>query len=128
MGFVLGDTWTASQDDPELAFRVRALADRYRLTKLVSLAETILHRMLNPENVLMFLGLLSGRVVGSHSWLEEACWTLMESDRNAILRRCEGDISELIKQNPDLAKKLILWQTGAGGDPAPSRCKRKRVA
>merc|ERR1712196_323177 len=103
----------------DLAFRVRALADRYRLSKLVSLAESILYRMLVPETVLMFLG----RLVGTGSALEEACWALVESDRNSILRACESDISDLIHQNPELAKKLILWQTGAVADPAPSRHK-----
>merc|ERR1712146_694858 len=73
--FVLGDTWNAPRDDADLAFRVRALADRYRLTKLVSLAESILHRMLAPDTVLMFLG----RLVGTGSALEEACWALVES-------------------------------------------------
>jgi len=120
--YVLCDTWEGSRTDPELAFRVRALADRYRLPRLVTLAEAHLLDMLSPSTTLAFLG----HVVGSGGALEEACWALMDSNRDAILRANEADVSVIIAQNPELAKRLILWQTGADADPAARPQKRMR--
>lgn len=120
---VLGDPWDDSQTDAELVFRVRALADRYRLPRLVNSAEAHLTRLLNLSNVLMFLS----RVVGSGSGLEDSCWALIESDREGILKANQGAVRSIIAQNPELAERLILWQTGAELDPAARPNKRNRA-
>lgn len=120
---VLGDAWDDSQIDAELVFRVRALADRYRLTRLVAQAEAHLCRMLTVTNALMFLG----RVVGSGSGLEDACWALIESDRKGVLKANQDAVDSIIAQNPELAKRLILWHTGADLDPAARPNKRQRA-
>merc|ERR1712032_597853 len=110
--------------DEELAFRVRALADRYCMPRLVCLAESILYGMLSQTTVLSFLG----RVVGSGGALEDACWALLNSAGEEILTENADVISDLISQNPELAKRLILWRSGADGDPARGNGKRRRLS
>ena len=120
--FVHSDAWDGANGDAELAFRVRALADRYRLHRLVELAEAQLLAMLNRSSVLSFLG----RIVGIGGALEEACWELVDSDRETILKDNECDIEHIVVQNPEFAKQLILFQTGAPGDPVARLSKRQR--
>merc|ERR1712232_1142705 len=75
------NAWGGSKTDATLAFRVRTLADRYCMPELVYLSESILHGMLTEGTVLSFLG----RVLGTGSALEDACWAMMSSARERIL-------------------------------------------
>ena len=125
--FILGDAWEGPRDDAQLNFRVRALADRYQLPRLLDLAEANLHRLLNPTSVLSFLG----NVVGSGGPLEEACWELMDSHGAQVVEASEGDVDAIVEQNARLAKRLILWGAGAGacgssGSSAGTAALRKR--
>jgi ABC-type transporter Mla MlaB component len=119
----IGNTWVGSKTDSSLAFRVRTLADRYCMPQLVYLADSILHGMLTEDTVLSFLG----QVVGSGGALEDACWAMMSAARERILANNEHLVSDLVQQNPELAKKLILWKTGAEADPAWGGPKRQKV-
>merc|ERR1712083_999328 len=93
-------------DDAEVAFRVRILADRYHLPRLVDIADAHLHRLLSPATVLTFLG----RVLDSGGSLEDACWTLLDTEGTAIIEAHEADLDAIIAQNAKLAKRLILWR------------------
>lgn len=119
----LGISWAGSKTDSNLAFRVRELADRYCMPQLVYAAESVLHGMLTEDTVLSF----AGRIVGSGSALEDACWAMMTSARERILTKNESCIGDLIQENPELAKKLILWKTGAEADPVRGTGKRRKV-
>jgi len=116
--FLLSDTWDTgenhehdSETETDLAFRVRAFADRYCLSRLVVLAEARICKLLRAANVLSFLG----RVLGTGGFLEDACWALLESDRSILMEENEAQLDELVSQNPGLAKRLLLWCAGSGG-------------
>ncbi|CAE7860564.1 unnamed protein product, partial [Symbiodinium microadriaticum] len=92
--------------DVDLAFAVRFLADRYCLKELVQLAESELLAMLCPENALSFLGRLSA--LKSSNFLELACWKMIQADGCKLLEQQHHQLSQLIEENPTVAKQLIL--------------------
>ncbi|CAE7527675.1 unnamed protein product, partial [Symbiodinium sp. CCMP2456] len=92
--------------DVDLAFAVRFLADRYCLKELVQLAESELLAMLCPENALSFLGRLSD--LKSSNCLELACWKMIQADGCKLLEQQHHQLSQLIEENPTVAKQLIL--------------------
>ncbi|CAE7197538.1 unnamed protein product [Symbiodinium sp. CCMP2592] len=92
--------------DVDFAFAVRFLADRYCLKELVQLAESELCAMLCPENALSFLGRLSA--LKSSNCLEPACWKMIQADGCKLLEQQEHQLSQLIEENPAVAKQLIL--------------------
>ena len=114
--FIVSDTFTA-KGDADLAFEVRFLADRYRLQHLVSLADAELLALLSKNNALSFLG----RTFGSDSELESACWTLVEEEAYSILELQSEALGDLVRENPALAKELLLRTVRGSGH------KRRRV-
>ncbi|CAL1163241.1 unnamed protein product [Cladocopium goreaui] len=119
--FLMTDRWdaTSSHVEPDLAFNVRHLAKTFRLPRLMLLAEGHLQQQLSGQTVLNILG----RVIGSGSTLEKACWSLLTLEREAILKQSQAQIETIVKEHPELAMKLILLGTGAPLDPVPKRRK-----
>jgi len=107
--YIYSGSWEGPSHISGLVFRVRALAHRWALPRLVDLAELQLHRLLGPSTVLSFLG----RVVGTRSFLEEACWALMDARSAEIMQVNEPCLDTLIRENPSLAKRLLLWRAGS---------------
>ncbi|CAE8614190.1 unnamed protein product [Polarella glacialis] len=103
LGFLLTDSFKADGDS-DLAFNVRSLADRYRLPRLVWLAEAELLGLLSEDTVLAFLG----RALDSRGLLESKCWELLEKNGSDILERQAECLDTIIQENPGFAKRLIL--------------------
>ncbi|CAK9112963.1 unnamed protein product [Durusdinium trenchii] len=118
--FLMTDRWDAASVEPELAFNVRDLAQSFGLPRLMAFAEGHLQQQLSGETVLKILG----RVIGSATPLEKACWHLLTLEREAILKHSQHEVDEIVQKNPDFAKKLILLGTGAPSDPVPSKRRR----
>merc|ERR1712176_1352450 len=102
--FITCDAWIGPSEDMNLVFRVRALAERYQLQKLVCLAEARLQEHLSLATALKFLS----QVAGSGTQLESACWDLLESDGASVIESSKHDLSVIIRQNPQLAQELII--------------------
>jgi len=109
--FMMSDTFCA-HGDTMLAFRVRSLADRYRLSPLVDKVETELESMLSETNALMFLG----QVFGSGSRIENLCLPLVKAHDCKILKLQREELFQVVEQNPELAKHLmdLLLELGDG--------------
>ena len=103
--FLYTDSWEGPGEDDGLAFRVFALADRYQLMKLVDIAEGHLHRLLRPDRVLRFLARMTRPCSSS---LEQACWDLFDEEFATIMEEGEGDLNIIVKEDPELAKKMIV--------------------
>ena len=101
--FIISGSFQA-EGDVDLAFAVRALGDRYCLKELVKLADSELLGLLCPENCLSLLGRLSG----TNSSIELACWKMIQADGCKLLEQQEQQLHQLIEENPSLAKQLIL--------------------
>merc|ERR1711874_770734 len=102
--------WPAQKTSDHL-FRVRALADRYELLHLRALAELQLEATLCAENVLHYLG----RISGSGGSLERACWSLMAESGRDILHANAASLATLASENPTLAQTIMLRACDFGG-------------
>lgn len=109
--FVMSDEWIGAEGDIDLALRVRSLADRYMLSRLVCLAEGHLLRMLSPESVLSVLS----RVVDSGGMLEQACWQLLDSQGSEIVATRDSELNDIFQGSPQFAKRLFVWHVEAFG-------------
>ena len=102
LDFMISNSFHA-RGDPDLAFLVRILADRYQMPQLVEQVDLQLESMLCRDNVLSFLG----RLLGTNCKLEAKCARLLEADGQKILEQQEGKLDQITEENPALAKKLI---------------------
>ena len=89
-----------------LTLTVHALADQYRLSGLVDKVEAELAMLLSEDTVLPILGHLHGR----GTWVESLCWRMLRRNNFKTLRWQEEKLSQLVHENPELAKQLILAQ------------------
>jgi hypothetical protein len=117
--YILSGTWHGSKI-AGLAFRVRALAHRWEMPRLVELAEYELCQLLNVNTVLDFLG----RVVDTGCYLEEACWALMREKGPEVMQAQGQYIDDIIAENPHFAKQLILWGAGCPTGTAAQSSRR----
>lgn len=100
--FFMSETFLARGDAP-LAFAVRRLADRYGLKELLLKAESELESLLCADNVLEFLG----QVTGTGGLLEMACLEMIKANSCELLDQQQENLDRIAEANPELVKQLF---------------------
>lgn len=100
--FFMSETFLA-QGDELLAFAVRRLADRYGLKELLLKAESELESLLCADNVLEFLG----QVTGTGGLLEMACLDMIKANSCELLDQQQENLDRIAEANPELVKQLF---------------------